>query len=123
MTFQNEREFFRLPVDKPCSFKLTAINGKPIGTDKMGSGKIVNISAGGLLLETALFFPPEIEIRLEITFELDQETFCIEGKIVRIDEPAPLYLYGIGFLKMPEHKQALLVSTLAKLQIAKVRVK
>lgn len=63
-----------------------------------GRGCIVNISIGGMAIESSTDLGLNTEIFLRV--ELDPEVFSFHGQIVRKDSKGPVFHYGVRYKKM-----------------------
>ena len=105
--FKREDSFryeFIQPLD--TSFYISRMRGKKSQSSR-GKGVILNISTGGLRLDTFLDLPLNREI--ELTFELDIANKIIQpiGYIVWKDKSDNSFKYGISFIS-DDHEQAII---------------
>lgn len=86
---------FAQPLD--VSFYISRLRGKG-SQSSLGKGVILNISPGGLRLDTSLDLPKGDEV--EITFELDIASHTLKpiGSIVWKEKKYDRYLYGVDFI-------------------------
>lgn len=99
------REYFRLPVQLPTTFKLLRYKNIDLTFNhKEGQGLLSDISAGGLLFQSNLTLPAETY--LEFSFLLPQEGIVmVTGKVVRNTQKGDETFYGIQFVDVdPETK-------------------
>lgn len=92
------REYFRLPVQIPTTFKLLRYKNVDLTFNrKEGQGLLSDISAGGLLFQSNLALPAETF--LEFSFLLPQEGIVsVIGKVVRNSQKGDKTFYGIQFV-------------------------
>jgi len=85
---------FAQPLD--ASFYISRLRGKDSQSSR-GKGVILNISPGGLRLDTALDLPKGEDV--EITFELDIANHTINpiGFVVWKEKKSGRFLYGVDF--------------------------
>jgi len=71
------------------------------GRDKKIAGRIINLSAGGLRVETLEELPPELPINFDFEVECDDEIHVISltGKIVYDIPMQTGHAYGVKFLR------------------------
>jgi hypothetical protein len=100
------REYTRVETDVPARFR-------DMGTVAYHEGAVINVSAGGLLLETT--HAHDFEKLLEIELKLpDAPPMTVLGQIVhkaeQLDEEGnPLLLYGCKFVKLDRQQTKALI--------------
>jgi hypothetical protein len=100
------REYTRVETDAPARFR-------EMGTVAYHEGNLINVSAGGLLLETT--HAHEFEKLLEIELKLpDSPPMTALGQIVhkaeQLDEERkPMLLYGCKFVKLDRQQRKALI--------------
>lgn len=86
---ENRREFFRVSFARSISGKVAVPEKEEVLVD------IFNLSAGGLVFTASLDFALHENVLCH--FELLDEEFTLEGKIVRKLEKEPYFEYGVQF--------------------------
>lgn len=84
-----------------------SLNDQPVKTS-LGQAEILNISPGGLKIQTIYDIPLDDDILLEIKFTINDHIFLITGQIrwqQKIDDE---YVYGIKLVVSPEEKRELI---------------
>lgn len=105
---KEKRRFLRIPKEFIVEYKELTLTKKAA---KKHSSKLVNISVGGILLESGQLFPPDTLLKLELKmpswqkhsddfYKFDQtsisEPFTAIGKVVRSEEVVKGKLYKLG---------------------------
>lgn len=85
----NRREFFRVSFVRALSGKVAMPEQEDVLVD------IFNLSAGGLVFTASLDFALYEQVLCE--FDLLDEEFVLEGRIVRKLEKEPYFEYGVQF--------------------------
>lgn len=96
---------FRIPLD--TSYFISKWNGKE-HRSKTGKGVLLDISLGGLRMQTALDLPSACELTFD--FVLAEKQLQTQGEIVWKRQIGAEYVYGIDFIheeQDPELLQAL----------------
>lgn len=116
--FVNRRQYFRIKVDlAPCRLQILSIRGTKVNIDKEMLGHIVDISAGGMLVQTALDLPVDKKIVVKAFFKLLGETFALEASIVRQEVHGDMFRYGLRFDNVIDRERVRLLRVLSRLQV------
>lgn len=116
--FVNRRQYFRVKVDlEPCRLQVLAIRGTKVNIDKEIFGHMVDISAGGMLVQTALDLPVDKNIVVKAFFKLLGETFALEASIVRKEDHGDVFRYGLRFDNVIDRERVRLLRVLSRLQV------
>ncbi|UOF89065.1 PilZ domain-containing protein [Fodinisporobacter ferrooxydans] len=92
--FSNQREYFRLPMDKKCSIQLKIGNL----TSSWGECHLVNVSAGGAQIMAPYKFPvSHSDILVRIQFDLVNQ-YTLESEIVWSNLVNNVYHYGLKWV-------------------------
>ena len=95
MTFADRRKHRRFKTNDPISYVCVDDNGSPI---KEGKGKAINVSKGGILIETADVFKWQ-EILL-LTVDVKRKSLGVKGRIVYSNtNGSGLFETGVEFLE------------------------
>jgi hypothetical protein len=95
MTFAERRKYHRFKTNDPISYICIDDNGSPI---KEGKGKAVNVSKGGLLIETADAF--KWQDILVLTVDVKRKSPGVKGRVVYSNtDGSGLFQTGIEFLE------------------------
>lgn len=95
MTFAEKRKYPRFKTNDPISYICIDDNGSPI---KEGKGKAVNVSKGGLLIETADAF--KWQDILVLTVDVKRKSPGVKGRVVYSNtDGSGLFQTGIEFLE------------------------
>ena len=104
MTDQEKRKNPRINSNNLISYICLDEKDNPI---KQGMGRTLNISEGGILLETHL--PIETQYTLSFTLSLDDETMAIKGKAIHNKKRNDgKFECGIKFIETDESKKRIL---------------
>ncbi len=95
MTFADRRKHPRFKTNDPISYVCIDDNGSPI---KEGQGKAINVSKGGILIETADAF--KWQDILLLTVDVKGKSFGVKGRVVYSNtDGSGLFQTGIEFLE------------------------
>jgi hypothetical protein len=109
LSIAERREHPRVETQNPISYVCKDDNGNPI---KEGTGKTINISKGGILIETRNSFEWQEILLLAITTE--DGLIGVKGKVVYCNAADfGMFRTGIQFLE-PDEKILLFVISLMK---------
>jgi len=104
MTDNEKRQNPRINSHNLISYICLDENNKPI---RQGMGRTLNISEGGILLET--HSPIESQYILSFTISLEDETMAIKGKVTHNEKRNDgTFECGIKFIEMDESKMRIL---------------
>lgn|SRR5690606_39071142 len=116
--FVEKRQYFRVTVDMvPCRLQILSIEGTKVNIDKEMFGQIVNVSAGGLLVQTTLDLPADKKFVVKAFFRLLGESFALEASIVRKEVHDNFYRYGMRFENILDRDRVRLLRVLSRLQV------
>ncbi len=97
------RSAHRVEVDMPVEFAM--VSGATVLPSKI-SGRIVDISCGGMYMRSATHVPQFSDIKMGLSLSLlTQEQADIYGKILRVSESAEGYEYRVEFTSVDEEAQ------------------
>lgn len=114
----NRRQYFRVNVNlEPCRLQILSIRGTKVNIDKEMLGHIVDVSAGGMLVQTALDLPVDKNFVVKAFFRLLGETFALEASIVRKEVHEDGFRYGLRFDNMIDSERVRLLRVLSRLQV------
>jgi hypothetical protein len=117
---ENRKRLFRVHFESPVwgEVKIVALNGKPVET-KYAKVFILDLSAGGIHIDSRLNLPKSNSLMLEMKFTIMENEFKIKGQIVRRRLNLNNFVmdYGIQFLIDDVNEQTLLVSTIILLSL------
>jgi c-di-GMP-binding flagellar brake protein YcgR len=95
LTFIERRKHPRIEISNLIAYVCKDDRGKPV---KEGSGKALNISLGGILIEISA--PLEWEDILQLTIDIEDRWVGIEGKVIYCHgDDFKKYRTGIQFLE------------------------
>ncbi len=95
MAFADRRKYPRFKTDDPISYVCIDDNGSPI---KEGQGRAINVSQGGILIETADAF--KWQDILLLTVDVKGKSLAAKGRVVYSNtDGSGLYQTGIEFLE------------------------
>ena len=98
MTFTERRKHPRFKTNDPVSYVCIDDNGNRI---KEGKGKAINVSKGGILVETHEAF--EWQDILLLTIDINDQSVSIKGKVVYCNTgDSGMFQTGIEFLETGE---------------------
>ncbi|WP_226037775.1 PilZ domain-containing protein [Aquibacillus saliphilus] len=120
----DKREFFRVElIEKNCLVEFIDFENTQLRKlqNKKFDAFIENISLGGMKITCPYNLPVKQSITVQMTFELKQEDFCIQGEIVRKEEHnhKDWVSYGVGFKNISQEEQEQLLASLNKVMIDK----
>ncbi|MDY6903095.1 MAG: PilZ domain-containing protein [Thermodesulfobacteriota bacterium] len=108
MTPTDKRKHIRIDSISPSNVNIYSNNILV----REGEGKTVNISKGGVLLETK--FPIEEDQKLGLTINLEKEFVYISGKVAHTNQQKEnCYLTGVEFFAIDETGQDILEKYIA----------
>lgn len=90
------RQSVRVTVSVPVNFS------PEFDRSAVWEGTIIDISTGGLQLETAFFIPPETVLELVYQLE-DIGPVYMDGKVIRAAEQDGRFLHGLEFIYPDQH--------------------
>jgi c-di-GMP-binding flagellar brake protein YcgR len=109
------REYFRVPVNDSAWFCLQF--GKR--TSSWGKCKIIDISAGGVRIETHLRLPePNPNIKVKLQFEIECR-YVLEASIIWVKARHDTYHYGLKWYNLSDLDREKLHQELIRLQLKK----
>jgi len=95
---EEKRKYYRAKTVNLLSYECTGEDGFPL---KQGMGKILDISKGGLLMETKA--PTEAKYILLVSLDSEEKEIKIKGEIVYCREVEPgVFHTGIRFIETDE---------------------
>jgi hypothetical protein len=95
MTFADRRKHPRFKTNEAISYVCLDDNGSPI---KEGKGKAINVSKGGILIETADAF--KWQDILLLTIDVKGKSLCVKGRVVYSNtDGSGIFQTGIEFLE------------------------
>ena len=95
MAFADRRKYPRFKTDDPISYVCIDDNGSPI---KEGKGKAINVSKGGILMETVDAF--KWQDILLLTVDAKRKSFTVKGRVVYSNtDDSGLFQTGVEFLE------------------------
>lgn len=98
MTFADRRKHARFKTNDPISYVCLDDNGSPI---KEGKGKAINVSKGGILIETADAF--KWQDLLLLTVDVKRKSLSVNGRVVYSNtDGSGLFQTGLEFLETGE---------------------
>lgn len=116
--FVERRQYFRVTVDLvSCRLQILSIEGTRVNIDKEMFAQIVNISAGGMLVQTTLDLPTDKKFVVKAFFRLLGESFALEASIVRKEVHGDFFRYGMRFENMIDQERVRLLRVLSRLQV------
>ena len=108
LTYKERRKHPRVEINNLISYIGMDESGKPI---KEGSGKAINISQGGILIETP--DPLEWQDIIQLTIDIEDGSIGIQGKVIYCNaDDFGKYRTGIQFLETNENIESFVMSLL-----------
>ena len=108
MRFKRD-DSFRYVFDKPLDalFRIERVDGDEVTTSE-GNARIIDISPGGVKLNTELEIPKteKKDIELSVSFTLNEIAFEVTGEVVWKKEAAG-FDYGLDLLISEEERESL----------------
>lgn len=94
---RQRRKHPRIPVEGlPCRFWLAFVGEYPVDLPP-GSGTLLNVSRGGICLESSLKIPMELKVVGRFEFSLQGKCYAPIGRFLWRREAGDVYRYGIEF--------------------------
>lgn len=115
------RKDFRIKFLEPIEgkAKVLCIGDKKLTQDKYIMLDILDLSAGGLRIQSKLDLPDDTKIFMEIAFEVEEELFEFSGHIIWKERAHHTFQYGLQFVGITELERERLVATLNQYQVQK----
>lgn len=126
LTNDNKRKHYRLGVeDLICKVELVGYGKTELKRlkNKEFEGYIDNISTTGLKFTAATDLPVKERLTIEMTFEIKDIEFTIQGEIVRREEllENEFFGYGVEFNQLSRTTLTNLTNTLVQLEVESVK--
>lgn len=117
-----DRKYFRLSADIPCTFRLKKVGSSELGNTKFGRGQILDVGGGGLCFRCDYDFPIRRTVILSFQFSLmEGQRFVLDGELLRKMDTREEFVYGVQFKDIPEAERERLIGVLEEL-LAKRRL-
>ncbi len=116
---ENKRRFVRLEIQSPMGMRNVKNSDGSINTSEKGypiTGEILNISAGGLLVETEKPLSEQDIVAMQFGLQEVEKLDNVLGLVKRVDKDEDIFLVGIEFITLETLKDYL---TQAELDLLK----
>jgi uncharacterized protein YkuJ len=122
----NRRRTFRVDFTndiKKCSFEVKQIGNKDADKFKKSDVIVADISCTGMRVLSEKDIPVRSKAKVNVSFDLEEENFELEGMIVRKIETKndPLISYGIDFINVTTLTENRLIKILMFIDAARKR--
>ena len=100
---ENKRRFVRLEIQSPMGMRKVKTPDGSINTSEKGypiTGEILNISAGGILVETEKPLSEQDIVAMQFGLQEVEKLDNVLGLVKRVDEDEEVFLVGIEFITL-----------------------
>lgn len=117
MDNQNRREYFRVSfADTVAEMHILEVGQRPITTFPRAV-RLLNVSGGGLLMESDDDLPIRRGVIAQFSFTVGGQPFSFRGTFLRKLDDREVYRYGVMYIDVDEYQRAVLLSTLSRVQL------
>jgi hypothetical protein len=113
-SFEDKRTQFRVDLVRPVkgTAELVSINGQRSHLKKNLPLSILDLSAGGMNVETPLDLPINVKMVFRVSFEFDDEPFEVSSELIRKNDYGDKKEYGAKFIDLSSKDEQRLVMCL-----------
>jgi hypothetical protein len=123
MGAMNKRQFFRVefddkPVELPCRWAICRVGERKV-QELYVEGIVLDLSAGGVRMQTELDLPIRQGIELVVCFQLEGEEFRFMANILRKIDTRSNYEYACEWVDISEDERQKLLQILNRLVLSR----